>query len=183
MPLPPTSTKSILDIRAEILEGKRSTNEEIWVSYQPFLFSRGYKLRPRYSPDWQPSWKLAGDKSPRIYLYEDAITPYRADVVMDAIRMADNRHVALKKVETSSEEVEIAQFLSSSEIASDPRNHSVPIFEIIHHPDNKDVTFLVMPVLLEMDYLPFRRLGEFAEAPELIRRAGPAIHARQQYRT
>lgn len=27
-----------------------------WVDYQPFLLSRGYKLRPRYQPDWVPSW-------------------------------------------------------------------------------------------------------------------------------
>ncbi|KAG6848292.1 hypothetical protein H0H93_001465 [Arthromyces matolae] len=164
MTRPSKSATSISDINAEIFEGKRFENEEIWVSYQPFLFSRGYKLRPRYSPDWQPSWKLAGVKSLENCLYEDAITAYRADVVMDAIRMADNCHIVLKKVKTSSEELKIAQFLSSPDIGSDPRNHSVPIFEIIHHPDDKDVTFLVMPVLLEMDYLPFRRLGEFAEA-------------------
>jgi hypothetical protein len=30
--------------------------EEIWVTLYPFLLSRGYKLRPRYHPEWVPSW-------------------------------------------------------------------------------------------------------------------------------
>ena len=30
--------------------------EEIWVTLYPFLLSRGYKLRPRYHPEWIPSW-------------------------------------------------------------------------------------------------------------------------------
>lgn len=30
--------------------------EHFWVDLQPFLFSRGYRLRPRYDPDWIPSW-------------------------------------------------------------------------------------------------------------------------------
>lgn len=28
--------------------------EIFWVKYQPFLFSRGYELRPRYQPKWAP---------------------------------------------------------------------------------------------------------------------------------
>lgn len=30
--------------------------ERFWVEHQPFLLSRGYRLRPRYDPDWIPSW-------------------------------------------------------------------------------------------------------------------------------
>jgi hypothetical protein len=39
---------------------KRSGVEELWVSFQPFLLSKGYRLRPRYHPDWVPSWKGTG---------------------------------------------------------------------------------------------------------------------------
>ncbi|KAG6848295.1 hypothetical protein H0H93_001468, partial [Arthromyces matolae] len=134
----------------------------MWVSYQPFLLSQGYKLRPRYSPDWKPSWKDSDDDS-QICLREDSITPWRADVVMDAKRAIDNSHVVLKRVMASSQEVQIAQFLSSPALASDPRNHTVPLLATIYHPE-EDVVFLVMPVLLDMNFLPFRRLGEFAEA-------------------
>lgn len=31
-------------------------SELFWVSHQPFLLLRGYKLRPRYDPNWVPSW-------------------------------------------------------------------------------------------------------------------------------
>ncbi|KAG6808515.1 hypothetical protein H0H93_016826, partial [Arthromyces matolae] len=161
MALPQEKTPE--DIRAELLKGVRSKSEEEWVSYQPFLLSRGYKLRPRYSPDWEPSWKNLTNSSAEHCLFEDKITPVKAKVIMDAIRVADNRHIVLKKVATSSEELKIAQFLSSPGILSDPRNHSVPLLDTIYHPD-EDVAFLVMPVLLGVDYLPFRRLSEFAEA-------------------
>jgi hypothetical protein len=36
--------------------------EKLWVSYCPFLVSRGYRLRPRYNPDWVPFWTLPGNK-------------------------------------------------------------------------------------------------------------------------
>lgn len=42
--------------------------ECFWRDYQPWLEERGYILRPRYSPDWVPSWK--GTKKP-FYHFED----------------------------------------------------------------------------------------------------------------
>ncbi|KAJ7713703.1 hypothetical protein B0H16DRAFT_1435819 [Mycena metata] len=30
--------------------------ELFWRDYQPWLLERGYRLRPRYQPDWIPSW-------------------------------------------------------------------------------------------------------------------------------
>lgn len=35
---------------------KRDENEMFWVARQPHLNRFGYDLRPRYQPDWQPSW-------------------------------------------------------------------------------------------------------------------------------
>lgn len=34
--------------------------EKRWVGYQPYLLSKGYQLRPRYRPDWIPSWTIHG---------------------------------------------------------------------------------------------------------------------------
>jgi hypothetical protein len=31
-------------------------SEYFWRHHQPWLAQRGYMLRPRYRPDWQPSW-------------------------------------------------------------------------------------------------------------------------------
>lgn len=39
------------------LYAKRDENEMFWVARQPHLKKLGYDLRPRYQPDWQPSWK------------------------------------------------------------------------------------------------------------------------------
>lgn len=36
---------------------ERSEAEKRWVSFQPYLLAKGYQLRPRYQPDWTPSWK------------------------------------------------------------------------------------------------------------------------------
>ena len=31
--------------------------EAFWRDHQPWLASCGYMLRPRYMPDWKPSWE------------------------------------------------------------------------------------------------------------------------------
>jgi hypothetical protein len=37
--------------------GKLRSNEVYWRDLQPWLAKSGYMLRPRYRPDWAPSWK------------------------------------------------------------------------------------------------------------------------------
>jgi hypothetical protein len=55
---PPKSTYNI-GISSSSPE-KLSDVEKRWVSYQPYLLSRGYQLRPRYRPGWVPSWTHTG---------------------------------------------------------------------------------------------------------------------------
>ena len=43
-------------------------HEVRWRDKQPFLASRGYNLRPRYHPDWVPSWDA-----------DQAISPLRCE--------------------------------------------------------------------------------------------------------
>lgn len=45
-------------------------SEFFWVDIQPFLLSRGYRLRPRYDPAWIPSWKLAGKEDDMVYRFQ-----------------------------------------------------------------------------------------------------------------
>ncbi len=47
------------------------TSERFWRDRQPHIQQHGYLLRPRYSPNWVPSW-LGRDISPM--LCEDSIT-------------------------------------------------------------------------------------------------------------
>ena len=35
-------------------------HETFWRDHQVWLAERGYMLRPRYKPDWQPSWEGEG---------------------------------------------------------------------------------------------------------------------------
>ena len=43
-------------------------NELWWRDHYQVLENRGYRLRPRYRPDWVPSWRMSG-KNP--YTVED----------------------------------------------------------------------------------------------------------------
>ncbi|KAH0583425.1 hypothetical protein H2248_009054 [Termitomyces sp. 'cryptogamus'] len=153
-----------IDIFYDIRRGKHLVSEHVWLLYYPLLLSRGYKLRSRYAPDWQPSWRDPNVSTAELLKHEDALTPAKRADIMDAVHLLDNRHVVLKKIGASSEELQIAQFLSSKNLSSDPRNHAVPILDTIYDPNDKDVAFIVMPILLQMNYLPFRRVGEFADA-------------------
>jgi hypothetical protein len=84
---------------------------------------------------------------------------------IDAIRLSDGKGVALKKVELSDHagEVELALFLSSSKLASDPRNHCVPIYEVLSRQEENDFKILVMPRLRELKSPKFDTCGELVE--------------------
>lgn len=82
---------------------------------------------------------------------------------MDAVRLVDNKQVIIKLMETDTAEMPIGRYLSS---LSDPRNASVPILNILLCPLQDGIAFIIMPMLLFFEHLPFRRLGEFSEAFE-----------------
>lgn len=46
------------------IHGVAFSDEEIyWRDHQKWLLECGYRLRPRYQPDWTPSWKKSGKPS------------------------------------------------------------------------------------------------------------------------
>jgi hypothetical protein len=58
---PNKQTSVLLDqLMASIHEGHLASIERFWVGLQPFLLEKGYILRPRYDPLWQPSWLKKG---------------------------------------------------------------------------------------------------------------------------
>lgn len=59
----------------------------------------------------------------------------------------------------TSPEVEIGKFLSSPELRYNPRNHSIPLFDVVDDPAVPDGVILVLPLL--------RHLGE--PRPESVR--------------
>ena len=76
----------------------------------------------------------------------------------------DGTFVTLKRVDRTrhSREVEISVMLSSPELASDPRNHSVRIIEVLEDvPDAPDLSILVTPLLSKIDEPAVETIGEF----------------------
>ncbi|KAF5319785.1 hypothetical protein D9611_012884 [Ephemerocybe angulata] len=135
-------------------------DEERWVQNYHFLLQRGYALRPRYHPDWVPSWQGL-DVNALDYPPEDSIQAYPG--LVDAIRVADGKKVVLKHIPTASEELSISIFVSSPPQTKDLRNHCVPLLDVILIPACETHVLIVMPLLYENNKLPFRHAGELLE--------------------
>lgn len=84
---------------------------------------------------------------------------------MDAIRISDEASVTLKIVneERHPREADTALFLSSGLLASDPRNHCAPVWEVLEVPHNHALCIIVMPLLRPCEDPEIWTLGEVAE--------------------
>jgi hypothetical protein len=81
--------------------------------------------------------------------------------VLDATRISDGEFVMLKAVRRNDHpfEVEIARYLMSEPLRSDPMNHCVPILDVLNVPDDpRDI--IVMPLLRPFSDPPFETFGE-----------------------
>ena len=83
---------------------------------------------------------------------------------VQAIRISDGRVVVLKQIwmEQTPTEAEITRYFSNEDIASDPENHSVPLYEVLQSPIYK-VEFLVLPCLMRIHEIKFTTIGEVVE--------------------
>ncbi len=68
----------------------------------------------------------------------------------------------LKQVKKSlyPEEVTLHQYLLSEPLLSDPRNHTVPLLEVLDVPDDEDAVLLVMPIFRECNNPAWTTVGE-----------------------
>ncbi|KAF8480691.1 hypothetical protein JB92DRAFT_3085892 [Gautieria morchelliformis] len=148
-------------MRQYIQEGKHIYHlqpaERFWIALQPWLASCGYMLRPRYRPGWVPSW--LGTNQDR-FECEDGIG-HQHPRLLDAIRTSDGKLVMLKLTFRSVHpfESEIGRYLSSTDLASDPSNHCIPILDVLLVPDYEDLDIIVMPLLLNYKYHPSFKTG------------------------
>ncbi|OCH90194.1 hypothetical protein OBBRIDRAFT_826068 [Obba rivulosa] len=146
---------------SKVYDGTLEPEEIWWRDHQLWLQERGYQLRPRFSPGWIPSWKGTDKKW---WECEDGLSPsiFR---VLDAVRTSDGAMVSLKQISQSDHpyETEISMYLSSSQRGSDPRNHCVPVYEVLDVPDDPDMKLLVMPLLRPYDDPPLETVGEAVE--------------------
>ncbi|KAJ7174544.1 kinase-like domain-containing protein [Mycena filopes] len=134
--------------------------ESYWRRRREFLHSSGYKLRPKFSPDFATNLQELSTRALRDYKAH-----YFHEHVMDAERISDGRKVMLKFTSNSifPEEVRIAQLFSSPPHAGEPRNHCVPILEVLNDPEDDDKHILVMPRLLRFHKPPFDTVGEVVD--------------------
>ena len=81
---------------------------------------------------------------------------------MDGTRLSDGAFIVFKIVRRSEYpyEVDIAKFFSTEPLRSDPKNHCVPIYDILSLPGDVDTVIMVMPLLLGYTAPPFRTVGE-----------------------
>ncbi|KAG6835589.1 hypothetical protein H0H93_016719 [Arthromyces matolae] len=80
---------------------------------------------------------------------------------LDATR-EDGTLVALKLVDIKKpqNDIPILHHLASEPFASNPRNHCVPILEIIEPLEGSSIAFIVMPLLYRPDFPSFKTIGE-----------------------
>ncbi|KAF8733283.1 Protein kinase domain, partial [Rhizoctonia solani] len=140
---------------------KRSGVEERWVSFQPYLLSKGYRLRPRYQPNWVPSWKTNTDLCVSDCEDSKDSMPVR---VLDATRAADNLQVIIKMLvpeQTEGQnELAVLERFSSPELKDHPDNHVVRCLDSFPIPGEQSGYFIVMPLLGGYRDPPFRTLAE-----------------------
>lgn len=84
---------------------------------------------------------------------------------MDAKRVSDGATVAIKRVSRKLHpyELDISQLFSTDPLAADPRNHCVPIYEVLQSPEDSDIILLVMPLLRGYNNPPLQTIGEAVE--------------------
>ena len=161
-------------------------SESYWARRQQLLMSKGYTLRPRYRPDWVPSWKRdpktsifdADDRHSvpvksmtllhcHLHPYDVLLQPGRPHL-MDATRISDGKLVMIKKVAKDSQEVRIATYFSSEHLRKDPRNHCVPVFDVLDDPEDPSISFMVMPFLRRIHDVEFDTVGSIFDCVEQL---------------
>ncbi|KAF7311452.1 Protein kinase domain-containing protein [Mycena kentingensis (nom. inval.)] len=145
-------------------------HEMYWFNRREFLEVSGYRLRPKFHPNYVPD--LSTDAGRREFQYSHPRT-----TIMDAQSISDNSLVMLKAVAKSVHpyEVEIASFFSSPALVSQ-RNHCIKILEMLNDPMDADKQILVMPRLKPFDEPNFDTVGEVVDCFRQIFEAVEFMH-------
>ncbi|KAK0491842.1 hypothetical protein EDD18DRAFT_1290915 [Armillaria luteobubalina] len=103
-------------------------------------------------------------------IYSEESVVNMSALIIDATRTEDDKLVALKKISKMDFpfELGLGTFLSSSPLSDNPRNHCVPVYEVLQSPHDPDVQLIVMPRLREAHTPSFDTVGEFVDAFQQI---------------
>jgi len=92
--------------------GELGESEVWWSQHYQWLKDSGYLLRPRYAPDWTPSWQ--GTKK-NWTMCEDSLPADFPSRILDGTRLSDGEYVALKRLPrlptTASQSMKFSPFL------------------------------------------------------------------------
>ncbi|EJD47838.1 hypothetical protein AURDEDRAFT_163298 [Auricularia subglabra TFB-10046 SS5] len=140
----------------------RLDHELTWVRMHSYLEEHGYRTRPRYQPAWTPSW-MNNPKTSRL-LCEDGFWPIKYNI-LDATRIKDGAQVVMKLLNTDKDQFSVPQmqYFSTDSRRTDPRNHCVPLLELLSLDDDPSSVILVQPRLVPWDIWPFKRVDEVVE--------------------
>ncbi|KAJ6522550.1 hypothetical protein DFH09DRAFT_938326, partial [Mycena vulgaris] len=85
--------------------------------------------------------------------------------IIDTIRIEDGAFVVFKIIsqELHPDEANIFKYSSSKELASDPRNHCIPLLSVLSPPDDDGRLVLVMKLMRQHDRPRFDTFGEVME--------------------
>ncbi|KAK7691417.1 hypothetical protein QCA50_004816 [Cerrena zonata] len=147
--------------------------EVFWQERYVFLKEHGYQLRPRFAPNWTPSW-IGTNYDP--FFCEDSILSMK-HIIVDATRISDGARVTIKTVSRASDEIAIGRFLSSKDLLQDPTNHCVPVIDVMGDPHDSSKGMIVMPYLRPFDNPPLRTIGEVVDFIEQTLQGLCFIHA------
>ncbi|KAI9462044.1 hypothetical protein F5148DRAFT_237621 [Russula earlei] len=124
--------------------GSLCNSELWWRDHYDDLHGRGYKL----------------------FLNTDHNQATTLPAMAHAVRIEDGRQVTLQKVfsQERPNELPIAQLFSSPGLKDNPKNHCIPLLDLVDlsHNANPDAgKFMVIPFLRPFDNPPFQTYGEF----------------------
>lgn len=100
---------------------------------------------------------------------------------MDARRIGDGNPVYIKRVKTGDDESQITSMLSSEPLRRDPRNHSVPVFDMFPDDEDPSISYMVMPLLRLIDQPAFDLVEEVIDFIDQILEVCPTFVMSLQY--
>lgn len=164
--------------RTAMKEGRLMQHEIFWRDHYDWLKEKGYVLSPRYSPQWEPSWINTDKDWSECANSNDHVRDFtlsnhiRAthmekqsydDVSIKATRLIEGSKVVLRKIKRDSSEADFGKFFSSAPRSSDPRNHCIPVYEVLDILDDEKTSIMVKPSLPSCLLVDFDTVGEVIE--------------------
>ncbi|KAK0447870.1 uncharacterized protein EV420DRAFT_1275946 [Desarmillaria tabescens] len=148
--------------------------EIFWRDTYHFLNERGYQLRPRYHPDWVPSWKPGKEVHAEDW-HSYSLYLQGRGAVNDAFSLKKQEKVVLKVIESN--ELPILRILNAPNVRALPNNRTVPILETLHLKDDPDKRLIiVMPFLRWFFDPPFETLHQVLDASRQLLSGLAFIH-------